>query len=166
MQTETASSNEEKYQVRKLEITDKNKGFMELLQQLTVCLSYGMQLGKESDGLSLAVIHASSMVVTALRPADMLLYSWKGGLDVCVDLTGSSPLTQTEMVHFMPGRAVIDVAQRKRERCGDLTETDRKFSMAQDIGARAAVHIFNRISFSIAKGVGAQIVSRLPSNLL
>ncbi|GJZ59498.1 glucosamine 6-phosphate N-acetyltransferase [Tanacetum coccineum] len=37
MQTETASSNEEKYQVRKLEITDKNKGFMELLQQLTVC---------------------------------------------------------------------------------------------------------------------------------
>ncbi|GJT48112.1 hypothetical protein Tco_0974269 [Tanacetum coccineum] len=42
----------------------------------------------------------------------------------------------------------------------------QKFSMAQDIGARAAVHIFNRISFSIAKGVGAQIVSRLPSNLL
>ncbi|GJW87203.1 putative reverse transcriptase domain-containing protein [Tanacetum coccineum] len=30
-----------------------------------------------------------------LRPADMLLYSWDGGLDVCVDLTGSSPLTQT-----------------------------------------------------------------------
>ncbi|GKA42439.1 hypothetical protein Tco_0735099, partial [Tanacetum coccineum] len=41
-----------------------------------------------------------------------------------------------------------------------------KFSMAQDIGARAAVHIFNRISFAIAKGMGAQIVSRLPSNLL
>nr|GEZ98432.1 hypothetical protein [Tanacetum cinerariifolium] len=37
MQTETASSNEDKYQVRKLKITDKNKGFMELLQQLTVC---------------------------------------------------------------------------------------------------------------------------------
>nr|GEU39229.1 ABC transporter A family member 9-like [Tanacetum cinerariifolium] len=30
-----------------------------------------------------------------LRPADMLLYSWDGGLDVCVDLTGSSPLTPT-----------------------------------------------------------------------
>ncbi|GKA11029.1 hypothetical protein Tco_0690462 [Tanacetum coccineum] len=30
-----------------------------------------------------------------LRPADMLLYSWDRGLDVCVDLTGSSPLTQT-----------------------------------------------------------------------
>ncbi|GJY25966.1 hypothetical protein Tco_0400692, partial [Tanacetum coccineum] len=36
----------------------------------------------------------------------------------------------------------------------------RKFSVTQDIGARAAIHIFNRISFSIAKGVGAQLVSR------
>ncbi|GKF21565.1 hypothetical protein Tco_0070203 [Tanacetum coccineum] len=42
----------------------------------------------------------------------------------------------------------------------------RKFSMAQDIGARAAIYIFNRISFAIAKGVRAQIVSRLPSNSL
>ncbi|GKD66752.1 hypothetical protein Tco_1308860 [Tanacetum coccineum] len=40
------------------------------------------------------------------------------------------------------------------------------FSITQDIGARAAIHIFNRISFAIAKGVGAQIVSRLPSNFL
>ncbi|GJQ90575.1 hypothetical protein Tco_0001714 [Tanacetum coccineum] len=37
-----------------------------------------------------------------------------GGLDVCVDLTGSSSLTQTEMVDFLPGRAVIDATQRKR----------------------------------------------------
>ncbi|GKC09725.1 hypothetical protein Tco_1001335 [Tanacetum coccineum] len=42
----------------------------------------------------------------------------------------------------------------------------QKFSVAQHIGARAAIHIFNRISFAIAKGVGAQIVSRLPFNLL
>ncbi|GJV98967.1 putative reverse transcriptase domain-containing protein [Tanacetum coccineum] len=127
-----------------------------------------------------------------LRPADMLIYSWDGGLDVCVDLTGSSPLTQTGMVDFIPGRAVIDAAQRKRSKymakcaaieyeflpfsfssLGEL-EVDaitllkriRKFSMAQDIGARAVVHIFNRISFAIVKGVGAQIVYRLPSNLL
>ncbi|GKC15797.1 hypothetical protein Tco_1012579 [Tanacetum coccineum] len=128
----------------------------------------------------------------ALRPADMLLYSWDEGLDVCVDLTGSSPLTQTGMADFVPGRAVIDATQRKRSKymakcvaigygflpfsfssLGEL-EADavtllkriRKFSMAQDIGARTATHIFNRISFAIAKGVGAQIVSRLPSNLL
>nr|GFB39087.1 hypothetical protein [Tanacetum cinerariifolium] len=91
----------------------------------------------------------------ALRLADMLLYSWEGGLDVCVDLMGSSPLTQTGMVDFVPGRAVIDVAQRKRDAV-TLQKRIRKFSMAQDIGARAAVHIFNRISFSIAKGVGAR----------
>ncbi|GKE00924.1 hypothetical protein Tco_1388907 [Tanacetum coccineum] len=95
----------------------------------------------------------------------MLLYSWEGGLDVCVDLAGFSPLTQTGMTDFVPGRAVIDVAQRKRDAV-TLLKRVRKFSMAQDIGARVAVHIFYRISFSIAKGVGAQIVSRLPSNLL
>ncbi|GJZ93432.1 hypothetical protein Tco_0665497 [Tanacetum coccineum] len=60
----------------------------------------------------------------ALRPANMLLYSWKGGLDVCVDLTGSSPLTQTRMTDFVPGRVVIDAAQRKRgkymTKCADI----------------------------------------------
>nr|GFA24454.1 hypothetical protein [Tanacetum cinerariifolium] len=57
-----------------------------------------------------------------LRPADMLFYSWDGGLDA---------------VNAMR-----------------IAEADPKFSMAQDIEARAAVHIFNRISFVIAKGVG------------
>ncbi|GKE42466.1 hypothetical protein Tco_1469750 [Tanacetum coccineum] len=36
------------------------------------------------------------------------------GLDVCVDLTGSSSLTQIGMADFVPGRAMIDVAQSKR----------------------------------------------------
>nr|GEV58985.1 hypothetical protein [Tanacetum cinerariifolium] len=35
-----------------------------------------------------------------LHPTDMLLYSSDGGLDVCVDLTGSSPLTRTWMIDF------------------------------------------------------------------
>ncbi|GJY81401.1 hypothetical protein Tco_0494152, partial [Tanacetum coccineum] len=119
-------------------------------------------------------------------------------VDICyrsgisADLTGSLPLTQTGMVDFVPGRAVIDVAQRKRgkymAKCVDIgyeflpfsfsylgeLEADavtllkriRKFFMTQDIRARTDVHIFNRISFAIAKGVEAQIVSRPPSNLL
>nr|GEV70110.1 hypothetical protein [Tanacetum cinerariifolium] len=37
-----------------------------------------------------------------------------GRRDVCMDLIGSSPLTQTEMADFVPGRVVIDAAQRKR----------------------------------------------------
>ncbi|GJT84806.1 hypothetical protein Tco_1066523 [Tanacetum coccineum] len=151
-----------------------------------ICFRSGISAGKEVD------IGLSGDGDKALRPADILLYSWDGGLDVCVDLTGSSPLTRTGMTDFAPGRAVIDAAQRKRgkylDKCAaigygflpfsfsslgeleanavTLLKRIRKFSMVQDIGARAAIHIFNRISFAIAKGVGAQIVSRLPSNLL
>ncbi|GKE18053.1 hypothetical protein Tco_1425630 [Tanacetum coccineum] len=127
-----------------------------------------------------------------LRPVDMLLYSWDEGLDVCVDLTGSSPLTQTGMIDFAPRGAVIEAAQRKRvkyeAKCADIgygflpfsfssfgeLEKDeltllkliRRFSVTQDIGARTAVHIFNRICFAIARGVEAQIVSRIPTNFL
>ncbi|GKD65422.1 hypothetical protein Tco_1307530 [Tanacetum coccineum] len=122
-----------------------------------------------------------------LRPTYMLLYSWDGGLDVCVDLTGSSPLTQTGMVDFVPDRAVIDAAQRKRgkymAKCAaigygfllfsfsslgeleagavTLLKRIRKFSMAQDIGARGAVHKFNRISFAKSKRVGLSRKSKL-----
>ncbi|GKA29004.1 hypothetical protein Tco_0715249 [Tanacetum coccineum] len=48
-----------------------------------------------------------------LRPADVLLYSWDCGRDVCVDLIGSLPLTQTWMVDFVAGRAVLEAAHRK-----------------------------------------------------
>ncbi|GJW69641.1 hypothetical protein Tco_0126558 [Tanacetum coccineum] len=43
-----------------------------------------------------------------LHPTDMLLYSWDKGIDVCVDLTGS-----TGLVAFVSDRAAIEVAQRK-----------------------------------------------------
>ncbi|GJU30259.1 hypothetical protein Tco_1173848 [Tanacetum coccineum] len=97
-----------------------------------ICFRSGISAGKEVD-IGLDGGHDKK-----LRPADMLLYSWDGGLDVLQ--------TGKMQVYF--------------------TEAGRNFSMAQDIGARAASHIFNRIGFSIAKGVGAQIVSRLPSNVL
>ncbi|GJT05704.1 putative reverse transcriptase domain-containing protein [Tanacetum coccineum] len=151
-----------------------------------ICFRSGISAGKEVD------IGLGGGCDKLLRLADMLLYSWDERLDVCVDLTGSSPLTQTGMVNFVPGRAVIDAAHRKRvkyeAKCADigygfllfsfssLGELDkdvvtllkriRKFSVTQDIGARVVVHIFNRISFAIAKGVGAQLVSRLPTNFL
>ncbi|GJS68900.1 hypothetical protein Tco_0683465 [Tanacetum coccineum] len=84
------------------------------------------------------------------------------------------------MTDFAPGRAVIDVAQHKHgkylDKCATigydflpfsfsslgelqanavtLLKRIQKFSMVQDIRARAAIHIFNRISFAIAKGIG------------
>ncbi|GJY65029.1 hypothetical protein Tco_0466489 [Tanacetum coccineum] len=43
---------------------------------------------------------------------------------VCVDLTRSSPLTQTEMADFVAGRAMTDAAHRKRvkyeTKCSDI----------------------------------------------
>nr|GEW32929.1 hypothetical protein [Tanacetum cinerariifolium] len=63
----------------------------------------------------------------------------------------------------------LDVGRDKSELEADavtLLKRIRKFFMAQDIGARAAIRILNRISFAIAREVGAQIVSRLSSNLL
>ena len=96
------------------------------------------------------------------------------------------------MSDFVVGRVVLDAAQRKRSKylakcdaagygflpfsfssLGELY-TDaiallkrvQQFSTAQDIGARFAGFIFVRVGFAIAKGVGAQIVSRLPTNFL
>ncbi|GJZ03259.1 hypothetical protein Tco_0536534 [Tanacetum coccineum] len=133
----------------------------------------GILAGKEGD------IGLDEGCAKPLHSADMLLYSWDGRLDVCMDLTRSSPLTQIGMADFVPGRAVINVAQRKRvkyeAKCaaigreflpfsfssvGEL-EDDAvtllkriwKFSMAQDIRAHIAVHIFNRIGFAVAKGL-------------
>ncbi|GKD32076.1 hypothetical protein Tco_1242854 [Tanacetum coccineum] len=47
-----------------------------------------------------------------------------------------------------------------------LLKRIRRFSVTQEIVARADVHIFNRIGFAIARGVQAHIVSRLPANFL
>ncbi|GKA07863.1 hypothetical protein Tco_0687087 [Tanacetum coccineum] len=151
-----------------------------------ICYQSGISSGKEVD------IGLDGGRDKPLLPIDILLYSWDRGLDVCVDLTGSSPLTQTGMINFVFGRAVIDAAHRKRvkyeTKCeaigyefllfsflslGELEEDAvtlfkriRKFSMTQDIGARVALHIFNRIGFAITKRVRAQIVSRLLTNFM
>ncbi|KAK9747869.1 hypothetical protein RND81_02G020200 [Saponaria officinalis] len=151
-----------------------------------ICYRSGLSTGKEVD-IGLIDEHGGS-----LRPADLLLYSWDRGRDVCVDLIGSSALTQTGMADFVPGRVVADAAQRKcakyRDRCeaagyGFLTfsfsslgelgsdavallKRIQKFSVSQDAGARNAAYIFTRLSFAVAKEVGAKLVSRLPTNFM
>ncbi|GJS86918.1 hypothetical protein Tco_0769554 [Tanacetum coccineum] len=105
---------------------------------------------------------------------------------------GSSLLTQRGIVDLLSGHAMIDATHHKRvkyeAKCSSIgygflpfsfsslgeLENDadallkriRKFSVTQEIGARDAVHIFNRINFAITKGVRAQIVSRVPTNFL
>ncbi|GJV33534.1 RNA-directed DNA polymerase [Tanacetum coccineum] len=73
-----------------------------------ICFRSEISAGKEVD------IGLGGGRDKLLRSADMLLYSWDGGLYVCVDLAGSSPLTQTGMIDFLPGRVVTEDAQRKR----------------------------------------------------
>nr|GFB29558.1 ABC transporter A family member 9-like [Tanacetum cinerariifolium] len=124
-----------------------------------ICYRYGISASKKVD------IGLNGVRDKPLRPANMLLYLWDGGIDVCEDLTGSSHLAQTGMVDFISGRAVIDVAQCKcskyMDRCaaigygflsfyffflGEL-EADavtllkriRKFSITQHIEACAAI---------------------------
>nr|GEZ52638.1 ribonuclease H-like domain-containing protein [Tanacetum cinerariifolium] len=84
----------------------------------------------------------------SVRPADMLFYSWDEGLDVCVDLTdigyGLLPFSFSSF-----GKLEKDAVT--------LLKRIRRFFVTQDIRARAAVYIFNRIGFAIARGVGAQI---------
>nr|GEU90429.1 ABC transporter A family member 9-like [Tanacetum cinerariifolium] len=101
-----------------------------------ICCRSGISAGKEVD------IGLDGERDKSLRPVDMLLYLWDGGLDVCVDLTGSSPLTQTGMVDFVPGRAVIDVAQRKTAHAVTLLKRIQKFSIAQDIRALCKTRTF------------------------
>ncbi|GKE76106.1 hypothetical protein Tco_1542226 [Tanacetum coccineum] len=90
-----------------------------------------------------------------LRPADMFLYSWDGGLDVCVDLIdigyGFLPFSFSSFGELEKAAVMKQI---------------RKFFVTQDIGARIAIHIFSKINFAIVRGVGAQIVSRLPINFL
>ncbi|GJW94793.1 hypothetical protein Tco_0174465 [Tanacetum coccineum] len=115
------------------------------------------------------------------------------GIEVDIGLGGGClALTQTGMVDFMSVRVAIDVAHRKqvkyKAKCADIRygflpllfsllgelEKDvatllkriRKFFVTQDIGERAAIQIFNRIGFAIAKGVGPQLVYRLPTNFM
>ncbi|GJR93641.1 hypothetical protein Tco_0265815 [Tanacetum coccineum] len=87
------------------------------------CYRSGISAGNEVD------IGLDGGCDKPLRPAVILLYSWDGD--------------------FVPGRAVIDAAQRTVT----LLKRIRKFSMVQDNGACAAVQIFNRICFAIAEGL-------------
>ncbi|GKE12743.1 hypothetical protein Tco_1416294 [Tanacetum coccineum] len=50
--------------------------------------------------------------------------SFESKLDVCVDLTGSLPMTQAGLTDFVPGRTVSDATHRKRVKyevkCADI----------------------------------------------
>ncbi|GKG10353.1 hypothetical protein Tco_0341753, partial [Tanacetum coccineum] len=84
-------------------------------------------------------------------------------LDVCVDVTESLPLTQTEMADFASGRAAIDAAQRKymRRLCAAIGYGFLPFSFSS-LGEleEYAVTLLKRIrKFSILKTLGHVLLS-------
>ncbi|GJS43084.1 hypothetical protein Tco_0568127 [Tanacetum coccineum] len=107
-----------------------------------ICYCSGILSSKEVD------IELNRGRDKPLRPADMLLYSWDGGLDVkYMDKCATIGYGFLTFSFSSLGEVEADTVT--------LLKWIRKFSLTQDKGARAAVHIFNRISFAIAKATGA-----------
>ncbi|GJZ39983.1 hypothetical protein Tco_0586546, partial [Tanacetum coccineum] len=103
-----------------------------------ICYRSGILASKEVD-IGLDEGHDKP-----LRPTDMLLYLWDGGLDVLFGYW----IWISPIFFLFLGELEADAVV--------LLKRIPKFFMTQDIRVGAAVHIFNRIGFSIAKGVGAQ----------
>ncbi|XP_026456136.1 uncharacterized protein LOC113357083 [Papaver somniferum] len=124
-----------------------------------------------------------------LRPADILVLNWKNGKDVCMDVTGVSPFTGEGIRSFVPGKAISNVVARKcikyLDKCvslgyglgvlafstlGELGEDTLCFFkrlknclVSNDASSGVGSFIFHRLDIAIQKGVGAQLVARLPT---
>ncbi|KAL7603985.1 hypothetical protein Lser_V15G19890 [Lactuca serriola] len=129
---------------------------------------------------------------STLRPADILIFGWVGGKHACVDLTGVSPLVGQRAGGFTAGHAALKAATSKvtkHERsCMENQHVFKPFAfdmygfLAPDavellkrvqrimhnnvISPRSSDVVFKRISFTIQKGLTAQVVARLPSHSL
>nr|GFB66378.1 hypothetical protein [Tanacetum cinerariifolium] len=103
-----------------------------------ICYRYGISAGKEID------IGLDGGCDKPLHPADMLLYSW--------DRKRDNYMAKCAAIGY--GFLPFSFSSLGELEAYSVTflKQIRKFSTAQDIGARVAVHIFNRISFAIAKG--------------
>ncbi|GJV17232.1 hypothetical protein Tco_1362555 [Tanacetum coccineum] len=112
--------------------------------------------------------------------------------DACLDVTGISPFAGTEANSWAPGLALHNAVEKKRRKyasiCADngykfipfafstFGEFDKdaldtlsrikSLSISHSNNVKSGAFIFHRVNFCIQKGVGAQLVSRLPSNFL
>nr|GEV98602.1 hypothetical protein [Tanacetum cinerariifolium] len=127
-----------------------------------------------------------------LRPADLLLFNLLQGKDTCLDVTDISPFAGTGVNSWAPGLALHNAVEKKRRKyisvCADngykfipfafsmFGEVDKDFldtlsrikslSISHSNNVKSGAFIFHRVNLCIQKGVGAQLVSRLPSNFL
>ncbi|GKB22008.1 hypothetical protein Tco_0855931 [Tanacetum coccineum] len=127
-----------------------------------------------------------------LRPADLLLFNWLQGKDACLDVTCISPFAGMGATSCAPRVALHNAVEKKKKKYGSVCEengykfipfafstfgefdTDaldtlsriKSISISHSNNAKSGVFIFHRVSFCIQKEVGAQLVSRLPSNFM
>ena len=127
-----------------------------------------------------------------LRPADLLLFNWLQGKDACLDVTGISPFAGVGATSWSPGIALHNAVEKKKRKYASKCEDNgykfipfafstfgefdtealdtlsriKSIAISHSNNVKSGVFIFHRISFCIQKGVGAQLVSRLPSNFV
>ena len=107
-------------------------------------------------------------------------------------MTCISPFAGTGATSFAPGVALRNAVEKKKRKYASKCEDNgykflpfafstfgefdkdaldtlsriKSISSSHSNNARSGTFIFHRLSFCIQKGVGAQLVSRLPSNFL
>ncbi|GJV60519.1 hypothetical protein Tco_1466619 [Tanacetum coccineum] len=127
-----------------------------------------------------------------LRPADLLLFNWLKGKDACLDVTCISPFAGMGASSWAPGVALHNAVEKKKRKYASICEKNgykfipfafsmfgefdtealgtlsrnKSISISHSNNAKSGTFIFHRVSFCIQKGVGAQLVSRLPSNFI
>lgn len=75
-----------------------------------ICYKAGVVARKE---VSLGLVSNDNK---ELRPADIMVYNWEDGRDVCMDVTGVSPFTSARTRNFAPGHAISAAVTRKNNK--------------------------------------------------
>lgn len=114
-----------------------------------------------------------------LKPADILVYNWIDGKDVCFDVTCVSPFTTARTRNFTPGHAISATITRKchkyLDKCaalgygfgvlafstlGELSEYKitflrrlRNCLIGHDANSKVGDSLFHRLGIDIQKGV-------------
>ncbi|XP_026396172.1 uncharacterized protein LOC113290799 [Papaver somniferum] len=120
---------------------------------MDICIKAGVASRKE---VALGFISDEN---AALRPADLLVHNWENGRDTCFDVTCVSPFTG-DTRSFTPGQALSRAILRKRNKYLEKCESH---------GYGFHILAFTTCELSedtVAFGVGAQLVARLPTLFL
>lgn len=149
-----------------------------------MCYKAGVVARKE---ISLGFLSSDS--AGEAKHADILVYNREDGKDVFFDVTVVSPFTSARTRNYTPGHAISSAVSCKRnkylDKCsahgygfnalafttlGELGEDTiifmnkmRNCLIHHDANYKVGSSLFHRLGITIQKGVGAQLVARLPS---